>query len=113
MYIKATVINVIKMIKEDGEACGNASNSAGMGNITAAQPSVYAGTTIGSDFAAGGGTVGSGDVNAGSLPKRRKQATRKSKNVFSKLYNLKQDYTTPSESKKIPNLLSFKEFINK
>jgi len=45
-----------------GVGYANASNVAGMGAVIAAQPSSYAGSTIGSNFTKGGGTVGSGDL---------------------------------------------------
>lgn len=46
-----------------GEAYGNAA-TLGMGPVVSAQPSSFAGTTNGSDWTRGGGTIGSGDVNA-------------------------------------------------
>ena len=45
-----------------GEAYGNAA-TLGMGPVVNAQPSAFAGTTTGSDWTRGGGTIGSGDIN--------------------------------------------------
>lgn len=51
-----------KLIKEDGEAMANASGM-GMGNVGGASPSGNIGCTIGSNYSAGGGTIGSGDIS--------------------------------------------------
>lgn len=48
-------------VSSGGVAMANAS-IGGMGNITAAQPSSYAGVTTGSNYSQGGGTIGSGDI---------------------------------------------------
>jgi hypothetical protein len=50
------------LIKEDTSATGGPAVSGGMGAVVSAQPSGLAGTTIGQDWASGGGTVGSGDI---------------------------------------------------
>lgn len=51
-----------------GEAYGNAA-TLGMGPVVNAQPSSFAGTTTGSDWTRGGGTIGSGDVNVNTRKK--------------------------------------------
>jgi|TARA_B110000483_G_C18096291_1_gene504013 hypothetical protein len=60
-----------KKLNEDSDGGGPA--VAGMGAVVSAQPSSLAGSTIGSNFTDGGGTVGSGDVsvpyNTGSSKK--------------------------------------------
>ncbi len=48
---------------EDTSATGGAVVSSGMGAVVSAQPSGLAGATIGTNWASGGGTVGSGDVS--------------------------------------------------
>jgi hypothetical protein len=50
------------LIKENTSATGGPAVSGGMGAVVSAQPSGLAGTTIGQDWASGGGTVGSGDI---------------------------------------------------
>lgn len=105
-------VKVIEIINEDAYA--NASNVGGMGNITAAQPSTFAGSTIGSDFTNGGGTIGSGDISGGwfnkpyqkspaGVSRRKKKKTNKSK-----VFNQKQDWTHGNA--KIPKLSSFADF---
>ena len=54
----------------------NASNVAGMGAITAAQPSTLAGTTLGTNYSANGGLNGSGDVGQNLLPVAMKIAAQ-------------------------------------
>jgi hypothetical protein len=63
---------------EDTSATGGAVVSSGMGAVVSAQPSGLAGATIGTNWASGGGTVGSGDV---SVPYNPSGANR----VFQKL----------------------------
>lgn len=46
----------------------NAANVAGMGNVVSPQPSLIAGSTIGSNWSGNGGTLGSGDVGQNLLP---------------------------------------------
>jgi hypothetical protein len=50
------------LIIEDTSATGGPAVSGGMGAVVSAQPSGLAGTTIGQNWASGGGTVGSGDI---------------------------------------------------
>lgn len=50
-------------IFEDTSATGGPAVSGGMGAVVSAQPSGLAGATIGTNWASGGGTVGSGDVS--------------------------------------------------
>ena len=81
------------LIKED--ACVTASNSAGMGSVVAAQPSTNPGVTSGPDFAAGGGTIGSGDVSRPFAAKSVSKTKKKKKHIkkFDELFDLKQDYS--------------------
>jgi hypothetical protein len=50
-------------ILEDTSATGGPAVSGGMGAVVSAQPSGLAGATIGTNWASGGGTTGSGDVS--------------------------------------------------
>jgi hypothetical protein len=50
-------------INEDTSATGGPVVSSGMGAVVSAQPSGLAGTTIGPNWASGGGTEGSGDIS--------------------------------------------------
>lgn len=50
-------------IFEDTSATGGPAVSGGMGAVVSAQTSGLAGATIGTNWASGGGTVGSGDVS--------------------------------------------------
>lgn len=52
-----------RLILEDTSATGGPAVSGGMGAVVSAQPSGLAGTTIGTNWASGGGTTGSGDVS--------------------------------------------------
>ena len=63
---------------EDTSATGGPVVSSGMGAVVSAQPSGLAGATIGTNWASGGGTTGSGDV---SIPYNPSGANR----VFQKL----------------------------
>ena len=52
------------LLEEDTSATGGPSGSVGgMGAVVNAQPSGLAGATIGTNWASGGGTVGSGDIS--------------------------------------------------
>jgi hypothetical protein len=107
-------VKVIEIIKEDAYA--NASNVGGMGSVTAAQPSLNAGSTIGSAFTSGGGTVGSGDVGGGHRrPYKKSGAGRKRKGKKSKgrpgkteLFQQKQNWTHGGD--KPPKLKKFSDF---
>ena len=66
------------ILEEDTSATGGSAVSGGMGAVVSAQPSGLAGATIGTNWASGGGTVGSGDV---SVPYNPSGANR----VFQKL----------------------------
>ncbi len=63
---------------EDTSATGGPAVSSGMGAVVSSQPSGLAGATIGTNWASGGGTTGSGDV---SIPYNPSGANR----VFQKL----------------------------
>jgi hypothetical protein len=54
----------------------NASNVAGMGTVTSAQPSLLSGSTVGSNWSGNGGTLGSGDVGQNLLPVAMKIAAQ-------------------------------------
>lgn len=57
-------ISNIEKIMEDTSATGGPAGSVGgMGAVVSAQPSGLAGQTIGTNWASGGGTVGSGDIS--------------------------------------------------
>ena len=57
-----TIKNKEKSLFEDTSATGGPS-AGGMGAVVSAQPSGLAGSTIGTNWASGGGTVGSGDIS--------------------------------------------------
>lgn len=65
-------------ILEDTSATGGPAVSSGMGAVVSSQPSGLAGATIGTNWASGGGTTGSGDV---SIPYNPSGANR----VFQKI----------------------------
>jgi hypothetical protein len=59
-------MNIVKFeefINEDVSATGGPVVSSGMGAVVSAQPSSLSGTTIGPNWASGGGTEGSGDIS--------------------------------------------------
>lgn len=60
--VTETIKNKEKSLLEDTSATGGPS-VGGMGAVVSAQPSGLAGSTIGTNWASGGGTVGSGDVS--------------------------------------------------
>jgi hypothetical protein len=60
--ILSAIQNKETMILEDTSATGGPS-VGGMGAVVNSQPSGLAGSTIGTNWASGGGTVGSGDVS--------------------------------------------------
>jgi hypothetical protein len=112
MIHEKLVMNYEEIKNEDACATG----VAGMGNVVAAQPSLLPGATIGSNYSANGGTVGSGDLGAnlggvyqksptGVVKKKKKK--KSSINKFSKVFDQKQDYTHGSK------VMNFKEFINR
>ena len=113
-----------------GVALGNAS-IGGMGAVTAAQPSSYAGSTIGSDWSDHGGTTGSGDISnpfpgpdkmyqktptkemgknhgprTGKKSREKKLDLKAIKNALSK----KQDYTVGSERPGTKKVMNFDDF---
>lgn len=107
-----------------GVAYGNAS-IGGMGAVTAAQPSNFAGVTSDPVYTAGGGTIGSGDLgfayNAGpnkafqKIPvDNRKGSNKRRKNKM--LADLKQtlmnrqDFTAGQGSVKSKNIMDFDSF---
>lgn len=100
-------VKVIEIISED--AYCNASNTGGLGNITGTSPSTNVGSTIGTAYSSGGGTIGSGDISMPLFGQKKKKKNHGSKrgNKFSKLYQLSQNYTgeRPGKMKK------FSQFI--
>ena len=65
-YVKYDMELPDETLNEDGGvAFATAGNTSGMGAVVAAQPSSVPGQTTGSDYAANGGTVGSGDIGNG------------------------------------------------
>jgi hypothetical protein len=119
---------------EDTSATGGPS-VGGMGAVVSAQPSGLAGTTIGTSWASGGGTTGSGDVSVPYNPSgtnrvfqkmpvpmgkehgprtgkksRKKRLDMKTlKNIFSK----RQDFTSGTEQgiKGKGKVLNFNNFL--
>ena len=57
-------------------AYANVSNVAGLGTVTAPQPSLLAGTTIGTNWSGNGGAAGSGDLGQNLLPVSMKIAAQ-------------------------------------
>ena len=129
-------INNIESIMEDGggtSATGGPS-VGGMGAVVSAQPSGLAGATIGTNWASGGGTVGSGDVSVpynpsgsnrvfqkipapsmgsnhgartGKKSRTKKLDMKALKNIFAK----RQDYTDgQGDVKREPKVMSFDNF---
>ena len=100
-------VKLIEVIKEDATA--TVSGSAGMGAVTAAQPSTNCGTTIGSAFTSGGGTIGSGDISNPLLrePFEKPHGGKRNKK-FNSIFKKAQDYTKSSKRKK--HLKKFSDF---
>ncbi len=126
------VLNAIyekeQMILEDTSATGGAV-SGGMGAVVSAQPSGLAGATIGTNWASGGGTVGSGDISVpynpsganrvfqkipmgkghgaqtGKKSREKKLDMKALKDMFAK----KQDHTKDGDRK--PKVISFDDFV--
>lgn len=129
-----------KMILEDTSATGGPC-VGGMGAVVSAQPSGLAGSTIGTNWASGGGTTGSGDVSMPYNPSgsnrvfqkapaqmgsnhgsrtgkktREKRFTLKNIQQLRNALSKKQDYTKSSgeKSKKVMNFDDFnKDDVNK
>ena len=114
-----------------GVAYSNASNVSGMGAVVSSQPSSYAGSTIGSDFTSGGGTIGSGDIgvpyNASGTKMFQKMPVQMGKNhgprtgkksrvkrfdikAFRNALSQKQDYTSGQGERKTPKVMNFNDF---
>jgi len=111
----------------NGVAYANAT-IGGMGQVTASQPSIYAGSTTGAAYTSGGGVDGSGDVSIpynpggrkkvfqkmasplsdrrGTNKRRRNKILRGLKNTFSQ----KQDYTSGQGKVKKSNIMNFDNF---
>ena len=131
--ILSAIQNKETKILEDTSATGGPS-VGGMGAVVNSQPSGLAGATIGTNWASGGGTVGSGDVSVPYNPSgvnrvfqklpapmgkehgprtgkksRQKRLDMKAlKNIFSK----RQDYTAgEGEVKGGKRVLDFNDFL--
>jgi hypothetical protein len=100
-------VKVVEIIKEDATA--TVSGTAGMGAVTSAQPSTNSGTTIGSAFTSGGGTIGSGDISNPLLKTsfEKPHGSRRNKK-FKSIFKKAQDYTKEPNRKK--HLKKFSEF---
>jgi hypothetical protein len=100
-------VKVIEVIKEDATA--TVSGSAGMGAVTATQPSTNSGTTIGTAFTSGGGTIGSGDVSNPLLraPFEKPHGSKRNKK-FNSIFKKAQDYTKSKNRKR--HLKKFSDF---
>lgn len=98
-----------------GVAFANA-GIGGMGSVTAAQPSSYAGSTIGNNWSGNGGTVGSGDIsnpfpgpdkmyqkemgkNHGARTGKKSRVKKLDLKSLRSALSKKQDYTTSAEPK--------------
>ncbi len=104
-------VKVIEIITEDATA--TASGTAGMGSVTAAPPSLNAGSTIGSAFASGDGTIGSGDVGTNLMGNPFQKAAA-GKKASKKIFSLKQDYTQkPKKASKKSRIKKFSSFAKK
>ena len=123
-----TIYEKEQMILEDTSATGGPV-SGGMGAVVSAQPSGLAGATIGTNWASGGGTVGSGDVSVpynpsganrvfqkipmgkghgaqtGKKSREKKLDMKALKDMFAK----KQDHTKDGDRK--PKVISFDDFV--
>lgn len=123
-----------QVIEEDTSATGGPAGSVGgMGAVVNAQPSGLAGQTIGTNWASGGGTVGSGDVSVpynpsgsnrvfqkipaptmgsnhgartGKKSREKKLDLKALKNVFAK----RQDFTAGQSKNGEKKVMSFDDF---
>ena len=96
-------------ILEDTSATGGAS-PGGMGAVVSAQPSGLAGATIGTNWASGGGTVGSGDV---SIPYNPSGANRVFQKVPAEMGSEHGPRTGKKSRKKRISLKSLKDIFSK
>lgn len=115
-----------KSILEDTSATGG---PAGMGSVVSAQPSSLAGSTVGTNWSGGGGTIGSGDVsvpynpsggsmmfqkipamgyNHGSRTGKKTRGKRMTIKSMKDIFGKKQDYTKGSERKS--KVMNFDDF---
>ena len=81
--LKQNYINENNKINEDGEAAATNANTGGLGSVTGASPSTNIECTTGTNYTAGGGTVGSGDIGFpfnGNSKKKKKKLSQISKN---------------------------------
>jgi hypothetical protein len=118
------------LILEDTSATGGPA-VGGMGAVVSAQPSGLAGSTIGQDWASGGGTVGSGDIGVPYNPsgsnrvfqtipgkrKSREHRSTKSRKMRPKidLRALKADFDKKQAgeegAKKTKKIINFNDFL--
>jgi len=83
-----------KLILEDTSATGGPGGSVGgMGAVVSAQPSGLAGTTIGTNWASGGGTVGSGDISVPYNPSGSNRMQKLDLKALKDVFARRQDFT--------------------
>lgn len=119
------------MILEDTSATGGPS-AGGMGAVISSQPSGLAGATIGTNWSAAGGTLGSGDVsvpysagtggklvqqkiptmgsNHGARTGKKSRVKKLDMKALKDVFAKKQDYTKDGE-KKPKKVMDFNDFI--
>lgn len=119
---------------EDTSATGGAPSN-GMGAVVSAQPSGLAGATIGTNWASGGGTIGSGDIsvpynpsganrmiekipimghNHGPRTGKKSRTKKVDMNALRATFAKKQDFTKTPKDKKVMNFDDFaKSDVNK
>ncbi len=134
-YLKYFENFEIDYLNEDGTSATGGAPSAGMGAVVSAQPSGLAGTTIGTNWASGGGTIGSGDIsvpynpsganrmiekipvmghNHGPRTGKKSRTKKVDMNALRTTFAKKQDFTKTSKDKKVMNFDDFaKSDINK
>lgn len=97
-----------KSVLEDTSATGGPS-VGGMGAVVSAQPSGLAGSTIGTNWASGGGTVGSGDVSIPYNPSGNNRVFQKAQLPMGKDHGPrtgKKSRTKKLDMKTLKNMLS-------
>jgi hypothetical protein len=131
-------INNIESMMEDGggtSATGGPS-VGGMGAVVSAQPSGLAGATIGTNWASGGGTIGSGDVsvpynpsgstrvfqkipapsmgsNHGARTGKKSRTKKLDLKALRAAFSKRKDFTTGQSNNGEKKVMSFDDFQNK
>lgn len=127
-------INIKESLLLENTSATGGPSVGGMGAVVSAQPSGLAGTTIGQNWASGGGTTGSGDISVpynpsgsnrvfqklaapmgknhgprtGKKSRQKRLDIKALKDIFSK----RQDYTAgEGEVKKDKRVLDFNDFL--